>query len=62
MTDTFTKYVELVVLPDKEAVMVTSVIFNRWICSFGLPLEIVTDRGREFSNKVSEELYSLLHL
>jgi len=62
MTDAFTKYVELVVLPDKEAVTVTSAIFNRWICRFGLPLEIVTDRGREFSNKVSEELYSLLRL
>jgi hypothetical protein len=62
MTDAFTKYVELVVLPDKEAVTVTSAIFNRWICRFGLPLEIVTDRGREFSNKISEELYSLLRL
>ena len=62
MTDAFTKYVELVVLPDKEAITVTSAIFNRWICRFGLPLEIVTDRGREFSNKLSEELYKLLQL
>ncbi len=51
MTDAFTKYVELVALPDKEALTVTSAIFNRWICRYGLPLEIVTDQGREFCNK-----------
>jgi hypothetical protein len=62
MTDAFTKYVELVALPNKEALTVTSAIFNRWICRFGLPLEIVTDQGREFNNKLSEELYSLLRL
>ena len=60
MTDAFTKYVELVALPDKEALTVTSAIFNRWICRYGLPLEIVTDQGREFCNKMSDELYQLL--
>ncbi|WP_289460181.1 hypothetical protein, partial [Klebsiella pneumoniae] len=44
------------------ALTVTSAIFNKWICRFGLPLEIVTDQGREFNNKLSEELYSLLRL
>jgi hypothetical protein len=34
MTDAFTKYVELVALPYKEALTVTSAIFNRWICRF----------------------------
>ena len=60
MTDAFTKYVELVALPDKEALTVTSAIFNRWICRYGLPLEIVTDQGREFCNKMSDEIYQLL--
>ena len=60
MTDAFTKYVELVALPDKEALTVTSAVFNRWLCRYGLPLEIVTDQGREFCNKMSDELYQLL--
>ena len=60
MTDAFTKYVELVALPDKEALTVTSAVFNRWICRYGLPLEIVTDQGKEFCNKMSDELYQLL--
>jgi len=62
MTDAFSKYVELVALPDKEALTVTSAIFNRWICRYGTPLEIVTDQGKEFCNKLSQELYSMLQL
>jgi hypothetical protein len=56
MTDAFTKYVELVAIPDKEALTVTSAIFSRWICRYGLPLELITDQGREFTNKMSDEL------
>ena len=62
MTDAFTKYVELVAVPDKEALTVTSAIFNRWICRYGTPLEIISDQGREFNNKLSAELYELLQL
>jgi hypothetical protein len=45
MTDACTKYVELVALPDKEALTVTSAIFSKWICRYGLPLELITDQG-----------------
>ena len=62
MTDACTKYVELVALPDKEALTVTSAIFSKWICRYGLPLELITDQGREFANKMSDELYSLLKM
>ena len=60
MTDAFTKYVELVSLPNKEAATVTEAIFNRWICRYSVPLEIVSDQGREFCNELSNELYKLL--
>jgi hypothetical protein len=43
MTDACTKYVELVALPDKEALTVTTAIFSKWICRYGLPLELITD-------------------
>jgi hypothetical protein len=62
MTDAFTKYVELVAIPDKEATTVTSAIFHRWICRYGIPNELITDRGTEFANQVSKELYTLLDL
>ncbi len=62
MTDACTKYVELVALPDKEALTVTSAILSKWICCYGLPLELITDQGREFANKMSDELYTLLQM
>ena len=62
ITDAFTKYVELVALPDKEALTVTSAIFSKWICRYGLPLELITDQGKEFANKMSAELYELLKM
>ena len=62
ITDAFTKYVELVVLPNKEALTMSSGIFNHWICRFGLPLEIVTDQGKEFNNKMADHLFSELNI
>ena len=60
MTDAFSKYAEVVAVPNKEAQTVSLAIFNRWICRFGCPLEIVSDGGKEFVNKVSAEIYKLL--
>ena len=62
MTDAFTKYVELVALPNKEAPTVCEAIFEKWICRYSVPVEIVTDQGREFCNKLSDELYKLLKM
>lgn len=46
VTDTLTKYAELVALPDKEAPTVATGIFETWICQHGCPLELVTDQGK----------------
>ena len=62
ITDSFTKYVELVALPDKEAVTVASALFNRWICRFSIPEKICSDGGKEFCNKLSNELYSIMQI
>jgi transposase InsO family protein len=62
MTDAFTKYVELVAIPDKEAFTVATAIFHRWICRYGVPNELITDRGKEFTNELSKELFTLMDL
>jgi transposase InsO family protein len=62
MTDAFTKYVELVALADKEAETTCEAIFNKWICKYGTPLEIVSDNGKEFRNKLAAELYKRLYI
>jgi hypothetical protein len=60
LTDAFSKMVELVVIPNKEAGTVACAIVNKWICRYGVPLECHTDLGREFQNKLWHEISSLL--
>jgi hypothetical protein len=60
MTDALTKYVELVPLPNKEANTVANAIFDKWYCHFGAPLDIVTDQGKEFCARLSDELFKRL--
>jgi hypothetical protein len=58
MMDALTKYIELVPLTNKEATTVA--IFDKWYCCFGAPLDIVTDKGKEFCAKPSDELFKRL--
>jgi hypothetical protein len=60
MTDSLTKYVELVPLQNKEATTVAEAIFDKWICCFGAPLDLVTDQGKEFCATVTNELLKRL--
>ena len=62
MTDAFTKYAEIVAIPDKSAPVVARVLFEKWICRFGCPVEITSDNGKEFCNQLSKELFSLLQI
>jgi hypothetical protein len=51
VTDAFSKYAELVAIPNKSAATLVSALFSRWLCRHGLPLEIVSDVGKEFAMK-----------
>ena len=62
MTDAFTKYAEAIAIPDKQAETVAMEIFIHWICRFGSPLQIHSDNGTEFVNKLNKELFSLLEI
>ncbi len=59
ITDSFTKYAELVAITNKEAETVAKAFFERWICRFSVPAVLVTDQGKEFCNKVLEEVCKL---
>ena len=56
ITDAFTKYTELVALPDKTAESVARAIFERWVCRFSVPQILVTDNGKEFANEILNKL------
>jgi len=60
MTDAFSKYCELVVIPNKETGTVASALVNRWICRFGVPLEFCSDQGREYTSALFNDLVKQL--
>ena len=43
-------------LPDKTALSVADAFFQHVVCRFGMPSVIHSDQGREFENKVMQEL------
>jgi hypothetical protein len=47
---------------NKEAETVAKAIFSEWYCKFGIPGQIHTDGGKEFVNKLSSELFTLLNV
>ena len=56
MSDAFSKWLEIVPIPDKSAETVAKGIYETWMCR-NSPMDIlVTDNGKEFKNKVMEEL------
>ena len=62
VTDAFSKYAELVAIPDKSASTVGSALFSRLLCRHGLPLEIVSDNGKEFCNEIVDTLLALMKI
>ena len=60
ITDAFTKYAEVVAIPDKSAETVANELMVQWFCRFGTPIQIHSDNGKEFVNKLSKELFNLL--
>jgi transposase InsO family protein len=62
ITDAFTKYTELVAMENKEADVIANHIFNTWICRFGIPAELVTDQGKEFTANVCSRLWEKLKI
>jgi transposase InsO family protein len=60
ITDAISKFAELIALPDKQAPTVAEALFSRWLCRHGLPLEIVSDQGKEFCKGVVDDLLKRL--
>jgi len=60
MTDAFSKVVELAAIPDKQADTVAKAFFEHWICRYSVPLQVISDNGKEFANELFTELSNLL--
>ncbi|KAL1446423.1 hypothetical protein WDU94_000016 [Cyamophila willieti] len=59
MVDRFTRWPEVVPLPDQEANTVAQAFYSNWIARFGTPLRITTDQGRQFESGLFKQLGTL---
>ena len=60
VTDCFTRWTEAYAIPDHTALTVADVFVTEFVCRWGPPLKIHTDRGREFESALFRELTTLL--
>ena len=60
ITDTFSKYVEIVAISEKTADTVVEALFTKWLCPHGLPNEIVLDGGKEFCNEIVSKMLTMM--
>ena len=58
LTDYFSKWAEAVLIPTKEAHHIALFLYNMTL-RHGCPQDIVSDRGREFCNKLVDALEDL---
>jgi transposase InsO family protein len=60
--DAFTKYAVVTAIANKEAETMADAIYRDWFAKFRIPAQKHTDRGKEFVNKLSVELFQLLNV
>ena len=50
--DLFTKWYKANLLPDQTAATTSDALLERWICHFGCPYNLHTDRGTNFESQL----------
>jgi transposase InsO family protein len=58
MIDQFSKWMKMAAIPEQSALLTAKKILVHFIATFGCPLEIHTDQGRNFESKFSSILMS----
>ena len=58
--DYFTKYTEAYPLTDKTARSMADALMDKWLPTFGFPLFLHSDQGKEFDNEMVHKLSELL--
>jgi hypothetical protein len=59
--DAFTKFATAVAIPGKEAMHVAPALLSHFY-TFGIPMQLVTDPGREYCNELEKHLWTALKI
>ncbi|CAC5370409.1 unnamed protein product [Mytilus coruscus] len=62
ISDLFTKWVEIIPIPDQSAITCAEKILNEVISRFGCPLSLHSDRGSNYESQIFNELCVLLEI
>lgn len=62
MVDQFTKWVEMAALPEQTAQSIAEKFIVHFIVTFGCPLEVHTDQGRNFDSDLFRALCDALEI
>ena len=60
MVDRATKWIEAEPIPDISAITVAMAFLRCWISRYGVPLHIITDRGKQFESELFQEVARLV--
>ena len=61
ITDTFTRYTELIARPDKETTTVAKTLLDHWILRHGFYEQTISDHGGESAPKITQANKSKEH-
>jgi hypothetical protein len=61
VTDAFTKFATAVAIPGMEAMHVAPALLSHFY-TFGIPMQLVTDQGREYCNELEKHLWTALKI
>lgn len=50
ISDYFTKWPEVIAIPNQEAETIAQVFVKEFVCRYGVPLELHTDQGKNFES------------
>ena len=62
LTDHYSKYVEIISVPNMTAEVCASKILNEYIARWGCPLSIHSDQGRTYESQIFKELCRMLEI
>ncbi len=62
MQDHFTKWVEGRAICGKEALTIADAVVQDWILKHGTPVTLCSDRGKDFTAALHQEVCDLLHI
>lgn len=60
--DHFSRYLEMIAIPDQRASTVALAMVNNWLLKFGVPESLITDQGTNFMSDLFKQLCKLLKI